>query len=352
MAPAKLSLKIKKINMQNAAPSRDYTLARKIMLYVMQYRRIAGTKKSCATSGCEACLTPHLGQVISAIESKQPIIFALPAFPAKSPNPAKVLGILPDMAEQLALQFLNHLCQQIQKIYSPGARIILSSDGRVFNDAIGIDDRNVSDYQQALSLLIQKMSFTFISTFNLDDFYSSRDFNQIRQQLMMQYGEPLEILKEAVRKGNQKPCSREEEEIHRQYCGITKFLVEDAMHPGQRLSRSAIQKECRQRAYIVIQRSRAWSELIAKHFPHALRLSIHPQSCGSSKLGIRLMEAENWMTPWHGVAVDIDGRFALLKRAQAEKLGAHLVYREGQPSHYQLISAEKNLELKEILYGT
>src|SRR3990167_4761313 len=164
-------------------------IARKIMLNVMRFRRISGPKKSCATSVCEACLEPHLRQVISTIEEQQPITFVLPAFPAKSPNPAKVLGTLPDMAERLSLEFLNALCKQIQKIYSPGARIILCSDGRVFNDVIGIRDIDVTDYQRALSLLIKEMSFTSMSTFNLDDVYLGLNFNQMRDQLMARYGE-------------------------------------------------------------------------------------------------------------------------------------------------------------------
>ncbi|OGT58591.1 MAG: pyoverdine biosynthesis protein PvcA [Gammaproteobacteria bacterium RIFCSPHIGHO2_12_FULL_43_28] len=326
-------------------------LARKIMLNVMQFRRIAGPKKSCATSACKACLEPHLRQVISAIKAQQPITFVLPAFPAKSPNLAKVLGTLPDMAERLALEFLNNLCQQIQKIYSPGARVILCSDGRVFNDVVGIRDIDVTDYQRELSLLIKKMSLTSISMFNLDDVYSGMEFNRMRNQLMAQYGESLEVLKDAVRKGSQTPCSIENEEVHRQYCGMTRFLVEDAIRPGQFPSRNAIQKECRQRAYLVIQRSRAWSELIAKHFPHAVRLSIHPQTCGTSKLGIRLMEADSWMSPWHGVAMEVDGSFLLLKRAQAEALGARLVCREGRPSHYELKDKQKFSKLHGVLYG-
>ncbi len=326
-------------------------LARKILLNVMRFRRIADPKKSCATSSCEACLTPHLRSVIFAIEECQPITFVLPAFPAKSPNPAKVLGMLPDMAERLSLEFLNHLCQQIQKIYSPGARVILCSDGRVFNDVIGILDRDVTDYQHALSRLIKDMSLTSLSTFNLEDVYADISFDQMRDQLMNQYSESLEILKDTVRKGSKTPCSIEDEEVHRQYCGMTRFLVEDATHPKQSLSRSALQKICRQRAYIVVQRSRAWSELVAERFPHAVRLSIHPQTCGTSKLGIRLMEAENWMTPWHGVAVNVDGNFVLLKRTQAEELGARLVYRENQPSHYELMDKQTFSELQGMLYG-
>lgn len=311
--------------------------AQKIMLNVMQFRRIAGPKKSCATSVCEACLKPHLHQVISAIEAQHPISFVLPAFPGKSPNPAKVFGAHPDMAERLSLEFLNNLCKQIQKIYSPGAHVILCSDGRVFNDVVGMRDIDVTNYQREVSQLIKTMSLTCLSTFNLDDLYTGLSFHEMRQQLMEGYGESLETLKETVRKGGQTPSSMEDQEIHRQYCGITRFLVEDANHPGQTLSRSAIQKACRHRAYIVIQRSRAWSQLIAERFPHAVRLSIHPQTCGTAKLGIRLMTAESWMTPWHGVAVDIGGNFVLLKRAHAEELGARLVLREGRPSHYELI---------------
>lgn len=327
-------------------------IANKIMLKVMQFRRISDPKKSCTTSECQACLMPHLHQVISAIVMRQPIKFVLPAFPAKSPNPTKVLGTFPDMAERLSLEFLTHLCKQIKDIYSPGAEIILCSDGRVFNDVIGIHDQDVTNYQQKLSLMIQEISFNFISTFNLEDIYINLSFNQMRHQLMAHYGESLETIKNAVHQGSKTLCNIKDEEIHRQYCGITRFLVEDALHPEQTLSRNNLQKNCRKRAYIVIQRSRAWSALIAEHFPFAVRLSIHPQTCGTSKLGIRLMEAENWMTPWHGVAVDIGGSFVLLKRAQAEKFGACLVYRDGRPSHYELVDKQKLAQIQGILYGT
>lgn len=332
-------------------PETISALAKKILLNVMRFRRIAGPKKSCAVSSCEACLMPHLEQVISAVEECRPITFVLPAFPAKSPNPAKVLGTLPDMAERLSLMFLSNLCKQIQKIYPPGAEVILCSDGRVFNDVIGIDDSDVTDYQRALLLLIKETSFTTASTFNLDDMYEGLSFQQMRHRLMDQYGEPLETIKNAVRRGSKTPCSMADEEVNRHYCGTTRFLVEDAIRPGQTHSRNLLQKTCRQRAYVVIQRSRAWSALIAERFPYAIRLSIHPQTCGTPKLGIRLMEAENWMTPWHGVAVEFGGRFVLLKRAQAEELGARLIYRGSQPSHYELINKHKISKLQGILYG-
>jgi pyoverdine/dityrosine biosynthesis protein Dit1 len=324
-------------------------LAREILLKVMRFRRIQDPKKSCATSPCEACLAPHLPRVIAAIQEQRVITFVLPAFPGKSPNLAKVLGTLPDRAEQLALLFLNGLGEQIREMYAPGAVIILCSDGRVFNDIIGIHDTDVTDYQLALSLIIKDMPF--IATFNLDDMYSGLTFNQMRDHVMAQYGEPLDVLKDDIRRGSKMPRSIANEEVHRQYCGITRFLVEDATHPEQTLSRNAIQTISRARAYVVIQRSRAWSEAITERFPQAVRLSIHPQTCGTPKLGIRLMQAESWMTPWHGVAVDIGGHFILLKRAQAEDLGARLVYQDDRPSHYELSDKNKLPQLSEVLHG-
>lgn len=58
----------------------------------------------------------------------------LPAFPFKSANKAyKVLGKLPDKAEELALDRLNSICRRIQEIYPPGARITIISDGITYN---------------------------------------------------------------------------------------------------------------------------------------------------------------------------------------------------------------------------
>jgi pyoverdine/dityrosine biosynthesis protein Dit1 len=312
------------------------TIAKKILADVMQFRRVSNPHTACDASTCEQCASPHLPKIIDAVSQSKPVTFVLPAFPGKSPNPAKVLGPLPDMAERCALEFLQHLCDRIQQYYSPGGQIILASDGRVFSDAVGMRDDDVTSYQDEISRMIEVHGLNSISTFNLEELYGHENFDEMRTQLMEQYGEPLEYLEASISRGKSPESSIEDQQAHRLYLGITRFLVEDALYPGQTKSKSLIQKECRVRSYTVIQRSKAWGELVEDKFPEAVRLSIHPQGCGSAKLGIRLIEPDNWATPWHGVAVLVQGRYLLLKRSYAESIGAQLVTRFVRASHYVL----------------
>lgn len=322
--------------------------ARQILTDVMQFRRSSEPHMACDINTCEECASPHLSKIVSAISKGEPVTFVLPAFPGKSPNPAKVLGPMPDMAERCALEFLQHVCDRIKRYYAPGGRIILASDGRVFSDVVGMRDEDVTNYQDEISRMIASLDLNSISTFNLEELYNGESFDEMRSHLMETFGDSVELLKAAVSRGKSSDSSIEDQESHRLYLGITRFLVEDAMYPGQTQSRSSIQKESRVRAYAVIQRSKAWGDLVEREFPDAVRLSIHPQSCGSKKLGIRLIEPDNWATPWHGVAVLAGGRYILLKRAQAEAMGALLVTRFGRPSHYVLTNKEELLKLSGV----
>jgi pyoverdine/dityrosine biosynthesis protein Dit1 len=314
-----------------------------VLKEVMQCRRGASNHTCTPEAPCAACTGSHLAKMVAQIEQGQPITFVLPAFPGKSPNLAKVLGTLPDMAERRALLFLQQLCERIGRIYEPGARIILASDGRVFSSVVGMSDENVTAYRDELRQMIAQMGLDKISTFNLEELYEGSDFDQMRQQMMEEFGQSLEVFRSAVgRAARDQQASPEDREMHRLYCGITRFLVEDATFPGQTQSRNAIQKECRIRAYQVIQHSQAWSGLVEHCFPEAVRLSIHPHGCGSNKLGIHFIETaegDNWMTPWHAVALEVEeGRFILTRRSAALQLGARLVVENGRPSHFTLLN--------------
>lgn len=81
--------------------------------------------------------TKFLDQISAKVAEARPISMCLPAFPFKSPNrTSKVLGRLPDKAEEFALAHLNGMCCAIEKIYSPGARLMIISDGLVYNGKV------------------------------------------------------------------------------------------------------------------------------------------------------------------------------------------------------------------------
>jgi len=63
-------------------------------------------------------------KIESFITLGRPIEFVIPAFPCKSKNNThKVLGILPDYGEKVALQTLHRLIAEIEKHYAPGANV-------------------------------------------------------------------------------------------------------------------------------------------------------------------------------------------------------------------------------------
>ena len=150
----------------------------------------------------------------------------------------------------------------------------------------------------------------------------------MRRHLTDHYAEPIERVR-----------SRSEEVPHHRalWSGIQRFLFEDRVGVDTGKSRTQLRKECGVAAHEVIQRSNAWTRVIAECFPTALRLSIHPQPAHSSKIGIHLMEVDDdWLTPWHGVAIETTGGWRLLPRHEAERLGGRIVAIDGKPSHYAL----------------
>ncbi|MFK8908211.1 L-tyrosine/L-tryptophan isonitrile synthase family protein [Streptomyces sp. YS-3] len=271
----------------------------------------------------------QLRRIAAFVRAGAPVVLTLPGFPCKSPNPAKVLGHLPDQGERLSLRFLDSLCRDIGRIHPPGARIVICSDGHVFGDLVRVPDHHIDAYADELRTLIAASRLDRLSVFDLRD--ALRDslgdlpYEARRAHVHDHYAPSLDALRAEVRTDARTLAL---------YRGVTRFLVEDsAGFPG---TRSALQRECRLRAYGVIQRSRAWGALIAEHHPGAVRLSIHPQPAGAAKFGIRLLDAPDaWTTPWHSSALRrADGTWTLLPRAAAARLGRE-VHRDGRPSHFE-----------------
>lgn len=252
------------------------TLPARVLKELLLYRRRYPEHRQSASEADEIRRIEQvqLPRIAAFIEAGEPIEFVLPAFPAKSPNPGKVLDSRPDMAERLSLSFLNHLCQRIQLFYAPGAKITVCSDGRVFGDLVRIGDAHISAYQDALRLMIEEIGATHIGVFNLEDvraFEAQRDnHEQLRQLLIDGYAEPLESIRETLLAS---------EEGLLLYRAITRFLYEDGLTPDYQGSKTALQRDAKERAYGVIQRSWAWGALLADQFPPR-DPPVHPSAAG------------------------------------------------------------------------
>lgn len=323
--------RLEEISTQFVEPEsdREHTkLANQILRQLFRHRRLQEDAGKCLERPCEHCLALHLPKVRRAIAAGEPINFLLPSFPAKSPNPKKVLGHLPDMAEEIALCFLEKVCAEIGDIYPAGAKITICSDGRVFSDLVGVSDEHVSSYAAELKLMMKRIDSRSLDFFCMEDLFDVADHSGMREQLLIHYADSLAAIEERIHSY----------EHHRTlFNGIQRFLFEDRLGIETEKSRNAIRNECKDLAHRVIQRSDGWGRLLGDCFPTALRLSIHPQKPHSEKIGILLGEAnDTWLTPWHGVAVEQDEKFVLMRRHEAEELGARVVERDGRANHFQL----------------
>jgi pyoverdine/dityrosine biosynthesis protein Dit1 len=109
------------------------------ILRVIDRYKLPSSSSTCAkpSSRADEGYLRFLPIIYSHVKASRPICLCLPAFPFKSPNSTrKVLGRLPDKAEEVALAHLNGLCLAIGDLYPPGAKLTIISDGLVYNGTL------------------------------------------------------------------------------------------------------------------------------------------------------------------------------------------------------------------------
>jgi pyoverdine/dityrosine biosynthesis protein Dit1 len=312
----------------NESDNASHTVAQSIVREVFALRKLHREAADTPAQFVEEA-KPHVDAIQWVVARGEPITMILPAFPGKSPNRRKTLGVLPDLAEKHALANLAGLCARLGEIYAPGAKLVICSDGYCFSDVVNISDREVKQYLDSLKAYATQHFDGVFGFFDLrDEFRYLDDLTSKREELLIGYGDSIEHIK--------RQCA-DDPAMGAMYRGITRFLYEDAVGTERfcTLSNTAVQKMSRSNSYRVIQRSNAWSRLLERTFPNSLRLSIHPQFRVSKKIGIRLVECEDvWLTPWHSVAVCEDGRIVLKKRSEIDETNSVLVFTNGVPCHF------------------
>ncbi|KAK1704899.1 Pyoverdine/dityrosine biosynthesis protein-domain-containing protein [Colletotrichum acutatum] len=291
-----------------------------------------------------AGMTKFLSVINGFVTADKPIDMCLPAFPFKSANKAdKVLGSLPDKAEELALQRLNAICLRIRDIYSPGARITIISDGLVYNDLLCIPDRDTWAYGEALRAIAVKQSFNrinFSCLKELLEFPLSERMSEIvyianatnlRRYLLNKYGkEDLDINYEIAT----------QPDTLMTYCGYRRFLESDLQHifpTGKNRSHNSYKRDIKYLAREMMIRGYAFAGAIKAAFPNHLRLSIH-HSTGEHKVSLSLLHTETgYTTPWHCcVALMANGEW-LSAPISTFKDDPYfdVIFEDGRPSYFR-----------------
>ncbi|KAI4154545.1 MAG: hypothetical protein LQ341_000328 [Variospora aurantia] len=292
--------------------------------------------------------TKFMPLVEAYVSKHEPVQMVLPAFPFKSPNRKdKTLGSLPDLGEELALMHLNGLCESITEVYEHGAKVVITSDGLVYNDLMGIDDSEVWDYSTAIRDIIRAKELRHVSALRIVDLLGHSNTENLskeeylthagcyRRELVAKYAPGGFSALEAVR-SDKDTCMT--------YRGYIKFLTKDLMYSplakqtqGQESPKKRYKDAIENLAYQMISRGKAFAAAIEAKCNNFVRLSIHP-STGQAKLSIPLIpppKGAHLMTPWHSsVAVGLDGSFRTV-HAEDVRDTHDLIYRNGRPYHFR-----------------
>ncbi|RMJ09524.1 hypothetical protein CDV36_010863 [Fusarium kuroshium] len=281
--------------------------------------------------------------IYTHVKAQQAVPLCLPAFPFKSPNStSKVLGKLPDKAEEFALSHLNGMCQAIADIYPPGAKITIISDGLVYNDLLGVPDKDVWAYGETLRALAASKGFAHISFARLRDLV---DIDLPKELDEMTYVANASNFRRALLNTFSKPGwtwdeVRQAEDACMTYRGYIKFLQTDleTVYPiGDDRTKSRYKRGTEYIAKQMMARGDAFANAVRQKYPDHVRLSIHP-STGAVKLSISLLPTDSiYTTPWHSTLVlKLDGTIETGMRSQFENNdNLELIYENGRPSYYR-----------------
>ncbi|EPE32483.1 P-loop containing nucleoside triphosphate hydrolase [Glarea lozoyensis ATCC 20868] len=288
---------------------------------------------------------PKFLQVIDRfVLAETELKMCLPAFPFKSANKIyKVLGSLPDKAEELALERLNTMCTRIGEIYPHGAKLTIISDGLVYNDLLSIPDRDTWAYGEALRAMAAQKGFSNIEFSRLKDLVNIpmpekleeityvANATNFRRLFLNEHGkEDLDINHEIATNPD----------MHMTYLGYRRFLESDLKYIfplGKGRSGHSYKRDVKYLAKQMLIRGHAFAGACKSAFPDHLRLSIH-QSTGEHKISMSLLDTKTgFTTPWHcSVALLADGGWISAPKGDFEKdARLKVVYEDGRPSYFQ-----------------
>lgn len=267
-----------------------------------------------------------INKLMTFVSQNKPIKFSIMGFPMKSPNNRdKVIGNMPDLAEEITLKNFDAFNIAIKTVYPPGIEVSIISDGFAFNDVMEVQDKIVEQYQEISMDMSKDMS---INWFNLKDFYDKNtNLNTMRDKLISQFGINEQELERRI---------LFDQDVNMLYKGMIRFMNLDIAIRDYS-SKSQLQKHAKIMARTMMFRNEAYSKLVQSEFSDHIRLSMHPSINNGTKFSFQLIRSEHaWTSAWHcALMIREDGQFETIHRKDAEARGLELVHKNNQPYFYK-----------------
>lgn len=255
-----------------------------------------------------------------------PISFVMLGFPMKSKNDRdKVLGTLPDMAEQVAFENFAKFNQLIQFLYPPGINMTIVSDGFIFNDVLDIEDKVVEQYEEMSKDMSRIAPMTW---FDMTNFYDKNQSKAtIRTKIIEQFGiSPEELQRRILFDAN----------VNYLYNGMTIFMKEEQA-TKEFPSGNQRQKAAKILTKEMMLRNEAYSGLVKKEFNQHIRLSMHPSINDGAKYSFQLIPSKAgkaWASPWHCALLLENDDYTTIHKKDAVASGYELQFKDGRPYNY------------------
>lgn len=258
------------------------------------------------------------------VADNEPIPFVMLGYPFKSMNLRdKVLGTLPDLGEEVSLNNFGRFNDEVKKIYSPGIRMTIASDGLMFNDLMDISDHRVYEYRDIVQDMTRDLP---IEWYTAEDFYSRRlNTSAVRARIEQQFGvSPIKLEQDILNNTD----------VNMLYRGMIRFMEGD-LAINNYDSGNQLHREAKRMARAMMFRNESYSNLVRTEFKNHIRLSMHPSVNGGEKYSFALIPGDKIKTsPWHSALIQNPDGYETISRKEAEAAKLELVYKHARPYYY------------------
>lgn len=257
------------------------------------------------------------------VNNGQPIGFAMLGLPFKSTNSRdKVLGELPDLGEELTIENFETFNTQVKQVYQPGIKMLVASDGYMFNDLLGVHNQVVNRYKVITESFRSNQT---VEILDINSFYLGNDIATNRQKIVDQFGYTWEKLEQEMLFNA---------DVNILYKGMIHFMEEELANKDFP-SNSQRHKEAKKLARDMMLRNEAYNQLVRHELGDYIRLSMHQSVNNGYKFSFKLIPGQHTQfSPWHSSIVMRGNEAITMHKADAERAGYTLQYRGKQPYNF------------------